>query len=59
MCLIPCEGIYADIWKEPGEIVDEFTPGMKKIMEAYNNYKNQFSKDEALTYSGNRINCKK
>ena len=48
-CLIPCEGVYADIRKEPGQIVDVFTPGMWLLMEAYEKYKNQFY-DDALDY---------
>ena len=41
-CTIPCEGIYADIWKEPTEIIDENTPEMRDLFIAYENYKNQF-----------------
>ena len=41
-CLIPCEGIYATIKKEEVQTVDEKTPGMKKLFEAYERYKNQF-----------------
>ena len=51
-CLIPCEGIYADVGKDTGEIVDEFTPGMVKIIEAYDKYKNQFSDNDAFNNMG-------
>ena len=43
-CKIPCEGIFADIRKEELDIIDETTPGMEKILIAYENYKNQFIK---------------
>ena len=43
--MIPCEGIYADIGKEEVEVVDENTPEMKHIFEAYEKYKNQFLAD--------------
>ena len=42
-CKIPCEGIYADFWKEDVDIVDGSTPGMANIIKAYEKYKNQFS----------------
>ena len=41
-CLIPCEGIYATIKKDEVEIIDSKTPGMEKLYEAYEKYKNQF-----------------
>ena len=41
-CVRPCEGIYADIRKEPVKIVDKDTPGMKDLFIAYENYKNQY-----------------
>ena len=44
-CLIPCEGIYADVSKENVNDVDHNTPGMKEIFEAYDDYKNQFYKE--------------
>ena len=50
--MIPCEGIYADIRKEPGDFLNEYSPGMKKIIEAYDKYKNQFSSDKAYEVSG-------
>ena len=43
-----CEGIFADIRKEEVDVVDENTPGMKDIFEAYEKYKNQFQED--ITY---------
>ena len=39
---MPCEGLYADITKEDIDYIDEHTPGMKLIFEAYEKYKNQF-----------------
>ena len=42
-CQIPCEGMYADFWKEEVEIIDEATPGMEETMKAYEKYKYQFS----------------
>ena len=47
-CLIPCEGIFADIRKEKVEDVDEKTPGMKHIFQAYEKYKNEFQ--DQITY---------
>ena len=41
-CLIPCEGIYATIKKKEVQTVDEKTPGMEKLLEAYERYKNQY-----------------
>ena len=57
ICEIPCEGIYADINKESGEIVDENTPGMKEMIEAYDKYKNQFFDDIVYPISGTRTEC--
>ena len=44
-CLIPCEGLYATLKKEEVDNVDEKTPGMEEIFEAYEKYKNQFMND--------------
>ena len=44
-CLMPCEGIFADIWKENVDEVTANHHGMKNIFEAYENYKNQFIVD--------------
>ena len=44
-CLIPCEGIFTDTWKEKFEEVTEDSPGMKNIFKDYENYKNQFIED--------------
>ena len=56
---MPCEGIFADIRKEEVEVVDENTPGMKHILEAYEKYKNQFQ--DEIPYPpaiiGKRTNC--
>ena len=48
-CTIPCEGIYADIFKHNGEIVDGTFPEMKDLFDAYEKYKNQFIDD--IVYS--------
>ena len=50
-CLIPCEGVYADITQEKVDIIDINTPGIKKIMEAYENYKNQFIEEMPFPFS--------
>ena len=47
-CTILCEGIYADIRKDEKVVVDVDTPGMKKLVEAYERYKNQFQ--DEITY---------
>ena len=39
--MIPCDGVYADIRKEDVKLVDEDTPGMEKLFQAYEKYKNQ------------------
>ena len=44
-CITPCQGVYASIWKEELEIVTENSEGMKWIFDAYNEYKNMFSKN--------------
>ena len=50
-CEIPCEGIYADIFKENIDEIDESNPGMKEVMEAYENYKNQFLNEIPFPFS--------
>ena len=49
-CIIPCEGIFADIRKEDVQIVDDFTKGMKDILVAYEKYKNLFFNTSHLTH---------
>ena len=39
-CLVPCEGIFADVWKGESADIDENTDGMKDIFKAYESFKN-------------------
>ena len=41
LCLTPCEGVFADISKEPVEHF--YGQSMKTILEAYESYKNFFN----------------
>ena len=58
-CLNPCEGVYADIRREDGEIVDETIPGMEDVLAAYEKYKNQFQNDSIYPVSGKKMITKK
>ena len=44
-CLVPCEGVFSDVWKEESAEIDENSEGMKGIFEAYESFKNQFQKE--------------
>ena len=56
-CLTPCEGVYADITHENLDIIDINTPGLKNVMEAYENYKNQFLKELPFPFSISGNTC--
>ena len=43
--MIPCEGIFSDIWIEDVEEVTAYSHGMEEIFRDYELYKNQFIKD--------------
>ena len=44
-CLVPCEGIFSDVWKEESADIDENNDGMRDIFKAYESFKNNFHKE--------------
>ena len=59
-CLIPCQGIFADVVKDTDfkqmEEIDEF----KTVLEEYNNYKTGYARNSKYTeeVGGNSFNHK-
>ena len=41
-CLVPCEGLFSDVWKDDSTEIDENTDGMRDIFKSYENFKNNF-----------------
>ena len=48
-CLVPCEGVFSDVWKDDLKEIDENTVGMRDIFKSYENFKNKFN--EEICYS--------
>ena len=48
-CLVPCEGVFSDVWKEESTEIDENTDGMKDIFKSYETFKNNFYQE--ISYS--------
>ena len=48
-CLVPCEGVFSDVWKDDLKEIDENTVGMRDIFKSYENFKNKFY--EEISYS--------
>ena len=41
-CLVPCEGVFSDVWKDESIEIDENTDGMRDIFKSYETFKNKF-----------------
>ena len=42
-CLVPCEGVFSDVWKDESIEIDENTDGMRDIFKSYETFKNKLA----------------